>query len=78
MPTTALEVEEAWLRRHVKKLPHTKLGGRVLTEGDLQRIVDLFHKEPSAAIRSAGAQTVGAHPLGALRPLPRTHMRRTT
>nr|WTB31419.1 helix-turn-helix domain-containing protein [Streptomyces sp. NBC_00830] len=72
----ALGVEESWLRRHIKKLPHSKLGGRVrFTDSDLQRIIDLFHREPSTA-QSATPCSGGAHPLGTLRPLPRSAKRR--
>ncbi|MFE1550614.1 helix-turn-helix domain-containing protein [Streptomyces sp. NPDC058718] len=69
----ALRVEESWLRRHIKKLPHSKKG-RVVTfsEVDLERIDALHHHEPTVgalALISAPA-SVAAHPLANLRPLP--------
>ncbi|GAA1904494.1 helix-turn-helix domain-containing protein [Streptantibioticus ferralitis] len=74
----ALKVDESWLRRHIKKLPHTKLGGRVLfTDSDLRRIIDLFHQEPGPGIRPTAIRAAGPHPLGALCPLPRSTTRRT-
>jgi hypothetical protein len=39
-----LRVEESWLRRHIKKLPHSKKGRVVtFTDADLDRIDGLFH-----------------------------------
>ncbi|WP_435279270.1 helix-turn-helix domain-containing protein [Streptomyces sp. 1222.5] len=68
-----LGVDESWLRRHIKKLPHTKLGRTVyFTDPDLERIDSMFHHEPTAgplATASAAAQS-GPHPLGHLVPLP--------
>ncbi|WP_055534848.1 helix-turn-helix domain-containing protein [Streptomyces graminilatus] len=69
-----LRVEESWLRRHIKRLPHAKKG-RVVTfsEDDLDRIDTLHHHEPSAgpfaqeSVPSAGASL---HPMSHLRPLP--------
>jgi hypothetical protein len=70
-----LRVEESWLRRHIKKLPHSKLG-RVVTfsDSDLDRINALHHHEPASgpfAPPAASAADVQAHPLAHLRPLPR-------
>ncbi|MER6191817.1 helix-turn-helix domain-containing protein [Streptomyces cyaneofuscatus] len=64
-----LRVEESWLRRHIKKLPHSKKG-RVVTFSaeDLDLIDAMHHHEPTAA------QTVAASASDAvatLRPLPR-------
>ncbi|MFJ3794991.1 DNA-binding protein [Streptomyces sp. NPDC090088] len=67
-------VTETWLRRHIKKLPHTKAGKAVyFTDADLERIDSLFHHEPSTgplAASSAPPTQAGAHPLSHLRPLP--------
>ncbi|MGN7139065.1 helix-turn-helix domain-containing protein [Streptomyces pseudogriseolus] len=67
-------VEESWLRRHIKKLPHSKVGRAVyFTDADLERIDQIFHHEPSTGpLASAPAPTAtGPHPLAGLRPLPR-------
>lgn len=68
-----LRVEETWLRRHIKKLPHSKKGRVVtFTDADLERIDALFHHEPTTgalAVVSATPAT-GSHPLAHLRPLP--------
>lgn len=64
-----LRVEESWLRRHIKALPHSKKG-RVVTFSaeDLDRIDAMHHHEPSVAKQTAGA---GSEVLATLRPLPR-------
>lgn len=42
-----LRVTESWLRRHIKELPHGKLGRFVyFTDADIARIDELFHHEP--------------------------------
>ncbi|WP_327403876.1 helix-turn-helix domain-containing protein [Streptomyces sp. NBC_01288] len=70
-----LRVEESWLRRHIKKLPHSKKG-RVVTfsDADLQRIDDvLFHHEPATgplAVTPAPPSGASSHPMSYLRPLP--------
>ncbi|MDT7847253.1 DNA-binding protein [Streptomyces justiciae] len=69
-----LGIEESWLRRHIKRLPHSKLGRTVyFTDADLERIDALFHHEPTtgplAAVPAPAART-GSHPLSNLRPLP--------
>lgn len=69
-----LRVEESWLRRHIKKLPHAKKG-RVVTfsEDDLDRIDSLHHHDPSAgplATVPAPAPGASRHPMSHLRPLP--------
>lgn len=67
------DVTEAWLRRHIKRLPHTKVGRAVyFTDADLDRIDVLFHHEPTTGplAATAAAPSAGAHPLGHLRPLP--------
>ena len=69
-----LGVEESWLRRHIKQLPHKKVGRSVyFTDADLERIDQMHHHEPTTG-PLAGApmpQPAGGHPLAALRPLPR-------
>ncbi|MCX4993794.1 helix-turn-helix domain-containing protein [Streptomyces longwoodensis] len=69
-----LSVDESWLRRHIKELPHTKLGRVVyFTDADLERIDALFHHEPSAgplANATTPAPATTSHPLSHLRPLP--------
>lgn len=70
-----LRVEESWLRRHIKKLPHSKKG-RVVTfsDADLERIDALHHHEPTTgplAAAPASSTATGSHPLSHLRPLPR-------
>ncbi|WP_346772015.1 helix-turn-helix domain-containing protein [Streptomyces sp. JH34] len=68
-----LKVDESWLRRHIKKMPHSKLGGRVrFTDEDVRRIVALFHQEPSTANLAASCATISPSPLRALRPIPRS------
>lgn len=70
----ALRVEESWLRRHIKRLPHSKKGRVVtFTEADLERIDALHHHEPTTGpLAHASAPTATApHPLAHLRPLPR-------
>ncbi|EGX60150.1 hypothetical protein SZN_09516 [Streptomyces zinciresistens K42] len=70
-----LGVEESWLRRHIKALPHSKLGRVVyFTDADLERIDQLHHHEPSTGPLAAAptpTPSAGAHPLADLRPLPR-------
>lgn len=70
-----LGVEESWLRRHIKKLPHTKLGRVVyFTDADLERIDQLHHHEPSTGPMAAASKpstSATSHPLADLRPLPR-------
>lgn len=64
----ALGVEVSWLQRHIRRLPHTKLGRRVyFTDADLERIDAQFHHEP--AEQPASASTAAA-PVTELRPLP--------
>lgn len=70
-----LRVEESWLRRHIKQLPHSKKG-RVVTfsDDDLARIDALTHYEPTAGPLAAAPPvkaSAGPHPLSSLRPLPR-------
>lgn len=70
---TELGIEESWLRRHIKKLPHTKLGRVVyFTDTDLERIDSLFHHEPTASALAAipTPTSRAAHPLSHLKPLP--------
>jgi hypothetical protein len=75
-----LRVEESWLRRHIKKLPHTKKG-RVVTfsDADLERIDQMHHHEPTTGpLAVVPAPTPGAHPLANLRPLPARSARRAS
>lgn len=68
-----LRAEESWLRRHIKKLPHTKLGKFVyFTDADIERIDALFHYEPTAGPLAAvpAAASAGPNPMGHLVPLP--------
>ncbi|MFI5687830.1 helix-turn-helix domain-containing protein [Streptomyces sp. NPDC051636] len=69
-----LGVEESWLRRHIKQLPHTKLGRTVyFTDADIERIDQMFHHEPPVgplASAPGAAPATGPHPLGHLVPLP--------
>ncbi|MEU1276508.1 helix-turn-helix domain-containing protein [Streptomyces sp. NPDC005799] len=71
-----LGIDETWLRRHIKRLPHSKLGRTVyFTDADLERIDALFHHEPTtgplaAAPAPAPAKKAGSHPLSHLQPLP--------
>lgn len=69
-----LRVSEPWLRKNIKKLPHSKKG-RVVTfsDEDLARIDALFHHEPTTGPLAVAAEPVAgvsAHPLATLRPLP--------
>ncbi|MFI0768566.1 helix-turn-helix domain-containing protein [Streptomyces melanosporofaciens] len=70
-----LRVEESWLRRHIKRLPHSKKG-RVVTfsDADLEAIDAQFHHEPEQAPQ---LRAVGAHPLAELKPLPSRRAART-
>lgn len=67
-------VTETWLRRHIKKLPHSKLGRVVyFTDTDIERIDALFHHEPTAGPLGAvpmPARPTSAHPMSHLVPLP--------
>ncbi|MFI1723876.1 DNA-binding protein [Streptomyces sp. NPDC020489] len=70
-------VTETWLRRHIKRLPHTKLGRAVyFTDDDLRRIDQLFHHEPTTGPLAAAPTPAPApsahtpHPLHHLKPLP--------
>lgn len=67
-----LGVTETWLRRHIKKLPHSKKGRVVtFTEADLERIDQLHHYEPTTGpLAIPAASSPGTHPLANLRPLP--------
>lgn len=69
-----LGVEESWLRRHIKRLPHSKLGRVVyFTDEDLARIDAQFHHEPGAeanAFPTSAPSAAKAHPMGHLVPLP--------
>lgn len=69
-----LRVEESWLRRHIKRLPHSKFGKVVtFSEDDLERIDALHHHEPSTGpLASVSVPPSGAssHPMRHLQPLP--------
>lgn len=70
-----LRVEESWLRRHIKKLPHSKKGRKVtFSDADLDRIDAMTHHEPTSgplAVAPPPQNGTGLHPLSSLRPLPR-------
>ncbi|MFC5144229.1 helix-turn-helix domain-containing protein [Streptomyces aureoversilis] len=73
-----LRVEETWLRRHIKKLPHSKKG-RVVTfsEADLDAVDSLFHYTPATGpLAPPSTASAGAHPLAHLKPLPGRSLRR--
>lgn len=67
-----LGIGERWLRRHIKRLPHSKFGSEVrFTDADLDRIDQMQHVEPIAGpLATATVAPAGAHPLAALKPLP--------
>lgn len=69
-----LRVLESWLRRHIKKLPHSKKGKVVtFSEDDIKRIDALHHHEPSTGpLAPAPRPSSGAslHPMSHLQPLP--------
>lgn len=64
-----LGVTVTWLQRHIKRLPHTKLGRVVyFTDADLARIDAMFHHEPTQA---ATPRAAGSNPqVLTLTPLP--------
>jgi hypothetical protein len=68
----ALRVEERWLRRNIKRLPHKKRGREVVfTEADLERIDQLTHYEPTTGpLAIVPPPASGPHPMAHLRPLP--------
>lgn len=68
----ALRVEERWLRRNIKRLPHTKKGRSVtFTADDIERIDQMHHYEPTTGpLAVVTRPKAGAHPLAALKPLP--------
>ncbi|MEU9134647.1 helix-turn-helix domain-containing protein [Streptomyces sp. NPDC048404] len=70
-----LRVEESWLRRHIKKFPHSKKGREVtFSDADLDRIDALTHYEPTTGPLAAvptPQMGAGSHPMSSLRPLPR-------
>lgn len=64
-----LGVEVSWLQRHIKELPHKKLGRVVyFTDADLARIDEMFHHEPTQAATPRAAGSNGQ--LLTLKPLP--------
>ncbi|MBH1932923.1 helix-turn-helix domain-containing protein [Streptomyces sp. AV19] len=74
----ALRIKESWLRRHIKDLPHTKLGREVLfTDEDLGRIsAELFRFEPATGPLAASLRpATGTHPLAHLKPRPSRALR---
>ncbi|QIY77434.2 DNA-binding protein [Streptomyces sp. RLB1-33] len=73
-----LRAEELWLRRHIKKLPHsTKCRVVTFFDDDLNRIDAEFHHEPTAALVPAvPAGVSGSHPMAHLMPLPSRRSRR--
>ncbi|MFF7192656.1 DNA-binding protein [Streptomyces sp. NPDC008079] len=74
---TAVElgVTVTWLQRHIKELPHKKLGNRrvYFTDADIERIDELAHREPESGPLARPVvvpETLGGHPLAHLKPLP--------
>ncbi|WP_406398755.1 helix-turn-helix domain-containing protein [Streptomyces uncialis] len=67
-----LRIEESWLRRHIKRLPHSKLGRVVrFTDDDLERIDAMHHYEPTAGpLAATPAPATPRHPMAHLTPLP--------
>ncbi|MES9587781.1 helix-turn-helix domain-containing protein [Streptomyces sp. NPDC094045] len=67
-----LRVDERWLRRHIRSLPHSKKGRTVtFTDADLERIDQMYRHEPTAGpLALVSAPTSGAHPMAHLKPLP--------
>jgi hypothetical protein len=65
-----LRVSELWLRRHIKKLPHSKKG-RVVTfsDEDLVAIDTMFHHAPQTGPVPLPA-SAQPHPLAHLKPMP--------
>ncbi|MFD8936660.1 helix-turn-helix domain-containing protein [Streptomyces sp. NPDC059578] len=69
-----LRVEERWLRRRIKLLPHSKKGRTVtFTAADLERIDAMHHHEPTTGPLAplSGTQASSTHPLAHLKPIPR-------
>jgi hypothetical protein len=70
-----LRVSEPWLRRHIKKLPHSKKGKTVtFSDADLERIDALHHHEPTTGPLAKATTPVAdasSHPMSHLQPLPR-------
>lgn len=70
----ALRIEERWLRRNIRQLPHSKRGRTVtFTPADIERIDRLTHYEPTSgplAAAPASLSTDAPHPLASLKPLP--------
>ncbi|RPK74504.1 helix-turn-helix domain-containing protein [Streptomyces sp. ADI95-17] len=68
----ALRVEERWLRRNIRQLPHSKKGRAVtFTDADLERIDQMHHHEPTTGpLAVVAAPASGAHPMAHLKPLP--------
>jgi hypothetical protein len=67
-----LDVKESWLRQHIRRLPHIKLGRTVwFTDEHLARILQIHTHEPTAPQPVVAAPSpVGAHPLADLKPIP--------
>lgn len=83
-----LGLTESWMRKNIKRLPHSKPGRTVyFTDADLKRIDEIFHHEPVTGLAAArtptgGSLTVvntpaGTAPFKDLRPLPARPRRRT-
>jgi hypothetical protein len=59
-----LGITKTWLQRHIKKIPHIKLGRTVFfTDEDLARIPELFRHEPKT-----GPLAATSSPVTSLRP----------
>lgn len=69
-----LGVTKCWLQRHIKELPHGKLGRFVyFTDADMDRIDQIHHHEPThgpLTIPVPVQLVTGRHPLADLKPLP--------
>lgn len=65
-----LRVEETWLRRNIRTLPHSKKGRTVtFTDADLEQIDRMHHREPANGSVAPVTPLPSAHPLRDLRPL---------
>ncbi|MGW1437261.1 helix-turn-helix domain-containing protein [Streptomyces griseus] len=72
-----LRVSENWLRRNIKRLPHSKKGRTVtFTHADIALIDQLHHAEPSGPTVAQPAP--GGRPLAELKPLPARGRRAAT
>jgi hypothetical protein len=62
-----LRCSEQWLRRNIRRLPHSKPGKKVVfSETDLAEILRIFHYSP----RQAGPAATPVQPSGVLELVP--------